>query len=83
MSDERDAVRTREGVRDARPIRAHIASREDADAARADKKTDDDKHDAEQDLSSERSDDARDDQNHGDNPQQSRHRTSQVQGSPR
>ena len=61
---------------------AHIASREDADPAGANEETNNNENDAEQDLSSESGDDARDHQDHGDNPQQSGHRTSQVEESP-
>ena len=58
---------------------AHIGSCEDADPARANEETDDDENDAEQDLSSECGDDAGDHQDDGENPQQSGHKTSQVQ----
>jgi hypothetical protein len=55
---------------------APIGSCEDADPAGADEETDDDEHDAEQDLASKRGDDAGDDEDHGEYPQQSGHETS-------
>ena len=57
-------------------VAAHVGSCEDADPAGADKETDDDENDAEQNLPSKRGDDAGYDQDHGDNPQQSGHETS-------
>ena len=62
---------------------AHCASCENADPTRANEETDDDQNDAEENLPPERGEDPGDDQDHGEDPQQSGHETSQVQRSPR
>ena len=81
MSDEQDAAwRGHVGLRVVTDeFAAHGASCENADPARANEESDDHENDAEQNLPPERGDDPGDDQDHGDDPQQSGHKTSQVQ----